>query len=340
MYSKTRQTIIDYLHSGVFSGVNYWMFDQGQIISESLGQLATIPVSEPMVATALFDVASLTKVICTTSVLLRLYEKGRISWEDALQKHLPTFTDAKITLRHLLTHTAAIETYIPNRDQLDAQQLRAAYLTLQSGKNLGKEVKYTDAGTILLGFMLEEIFQKDVTTIFQQEVLTPLGMTASCFLPKNSPYPIVPTEQLASGQVLRGITHDPKARVLASHAGNAGLFANMADLIKFCQMYLAYGADYLQKATVRMLLQDQTPLGSGFRSLGWDLKGEISQPFLFHTGYTGTFLSIDPFHQQAFIFLSNRVHPRDNRQAYIEKRDRLLAIYMQEKQNRLKFKNS
>ncbi|EOT38109.1 serine hydrolase domain-containing protein [Enterococcus columbae] len=331
MYTKTRQTIHQFLKQGVFSGVNYWLFDQGKIISESIGQMAVLPKTEPMDEQALFDVASLTKVVCTTSVLLKLYEQGQLDFDRPLKSYLPTFQDERITIRHLLTHTADIQTYIPNRDQLTAEQLRAAYLTMQAGQQLGQVVKYTDAGTILLGFMLEEIYQQPVTTIFKQVVLTPLSMQASGFPPKLSNLPIVPTEQLASGEILRGMTHDPKARVLGNHAGNAGLFTNMDDLIRFCKMYLDFGGNYLQESTVRMLLQDQTPTGSGGRSLGWDLKGASEQAFLFHTGYTGTFLAIDPLAQQAFLFLSNRVHPVDHRQAYINKRDELLAIYQQEK---------
>ena len=201
-----------------------------------------------------------------------------------------------------------------------------AYLTLKAGDNLGKVVKYTDAGTILLGFMLEEIFQKPVTTIFKEEILEPLEMLNSQFPPLDTHYSIASTEDTLCGQ-----THDPKARVLAEHAGNAGLFTNLADLLKFTQMYLNEGRlpdgrTFLQRETIAQLYQDQTPNKEGRRSLGWDLR----YGFLFHTGYTGTFLCIDPKLQQAFIFLSNRVHPHDFRQEYLAKRDELIAIYLKE----------
>ncbi|GCF95139.1 serine hydrolase [Enterococcus florum] len=285
----------------------------------------------------LFDVASLTKVVCTTTVMLHLQEKKRLFWDDSLKSHLPEFVDPTITLRHLLTHTSDIQMYISNRDRLNQQELIAAYLKLHGGKKIGKTVKYTDAGTILLGFLIEKMYQKKVIDVFQDVVLTPLHMNDSLFLPK-APYDrIVPTEKLANGTILKGITHDPKARVLAEHAGNAGLFSNLKDLNRFVRMYLDQGEisgyPYLQGQTIFNLLKDQTPTKTGGRSIGWDLKYSSldKQPLLFHTGYTGTFLLIDPIKQSAFVFLSNRVHPKDFRAEYVKHRDEILTVYLNER---------
>ncbi|MDN6519133.1 MAG: serine hydrolase, partial [Enterococcus sp.] len=133
------------------------------------------------------------------------------------------------------------------------------------------------------------------------------------------------------------ITQDPKARVLAEHAGNAGLFTNLKDLSKFAKMYLNLGRVrdmiYLHDKTVQELLKDQTPTGKGKRSIGWDLKvSPVDQsPLLFHTGYTGTFLLLDVVKKSAFIFLSNRVHPEDHRASYVAQRDEILSCYLNER---------
>ncbi|MBO1304933.1 beta-lactamase family protein [Enterococcus sp. 669A] len=335
MYPKTTKIIEEKLQQGVFPGVVYSFIEGDQQQTTTLGLAQVEPVIRPMEENALFDVASLTKVICTTTMLLKLWEEKKIEWDQPLQELLPDFQDERITLRHLLTHTSDIQTYIPQRDQLNAQELRAAYLTLQSGENLGKQVKYTDAGTILLGFMLEELYQEDVVTIFRQHILEPLEMSDSCFLPEVIDERFVPTEKMSNGEVLRGITHDPKARVLAEHAGNAGLFTNMKDLKKFTEMYLNFGSVngkiYLQESTIAFLLSDQTPTGNGGRSLGWDLRYEVQQqPLLFHTGYTGAFMLLDPVKHSAFLFLSNRVHPQDHRAEYVRQRDEILAAYLSE----------
>lgn len=335
MYEKTQRLIKDKLSQGVYSGVVYELITESEKTVQVFGNMATVPQVEPMVKDALFDVASLTKVVCTTTVVLKLWEAGKLDLDLPLNTYLPEFVNREITLRHLLTHTSDIQTWIENRDQLSPTQLQEAYMLLAPGENLGKEVKYTDAGTLLLGFMLEKIYQQPVVAIFQQEVLKPLGMKDSLFLPTDSKK-IVPTEQQPDGTVLRGVTHDPKARILGAHAGNAGLFTNQADLEKFVMMYLnqgeSNGRPFLQRATIQMLLQDQTPDGGGQRSLGWDLKfaKEDKRPLLFHTGYTGTFLLMDILKKRALIFLSNRVHPKDHRAAYLKERDEIIEEYLKE----------
>lgn len=335
MYEKTQAMIKEKLDQGVYPGVVYRFFDKDKSETHALGYAAVVPHKEQMTSEALFDVASLTKVVCTTTVILKLVGRGQVEIDRSLHQYLPSFKNTQITLRHLLTHTADIQTYIPDRDQLDQQELREAYLSFEPGDQLGKKVQYTDAGTILLGFMLEELYQQAVVTIFQQEVLVPLGMTDSYFLPDatlNSR--IVPTQQQVTGEVLRGVTHDPKARVLGRHAGNAGLFTNVDDLGKFCEMLVNWGLfqgqSFLKRETIESLLQDQTPTGEGGRSLGWDLRSKRDGTFLFHTGYTGTFLLVDPERKRYFIFLSNRLHPQDHRDHYQQERDKIVDCYFQE----------
>lgn len=340
MYPETVEVIKKKMHQGVFPGAAFCLIEDQTMEQDTLGAAQVEPTKLPLQKEYLFDVASLTKVVCTTTVMLKLFEAGRITWDQTLHELLPKFQNEAITLRHLLTHTSDIQTYIPRRDQLNADELRAAYLTLEPGENLGKKVQYTDAGTILLGFLIEELYQKPAVAVFKEEVLQPLEMTDSCFLPQPPYQQIVPTEKQKNGHILKGVTHDPKARVLGEHAGNAGLFTNLKDLCEFAKMYLNLGRVkdmiYLQEKTIRMLLQDQTPDRKGGRSLGWDLKSSAldQTPVLFHTGYTGTFLLLDVVKQSAFIFLSNRVHPVDHRKEYIHHRDELLACYLQERKER------
>ncbi len=336
MYPKTKQLILKKLEEGYYPGVVGAFIKKAEVERFAAGYAQIVPDIQLMEEDLLFDAASLTKVIATTSLVLRLWEDGKIELDRPLANYLPTFENQTITIRHLLTHTSDIKTWIPHRDQLSQAELITAYLKLQPGEQLGKVVKYTDAGTILLGFMLEEIFQEPATELFQEQVLEPLGMMNSLFLPYPSKR-IVPTQRLSTGEILRGVTHDPKARILAEHAGNAGLFIDLEDSIKFVNMYLNKGKTtngrFLEERTIQALLKDQTPHKTGDRSLGWDLKKDMSDhhPILFHTGYTGTFLLIDLIDQTAFIFLSNRVHPEDHREAYIECRDEIVENFLKEK---------
>lgn len=335
MYDRTIQMIEAMRERQIFPGACVSFFSKGQSKDYVTGYAQLVPEQVPMRKQLLFDVASLTKVICTTTVVLQLMEEGQLVIDHPLKDYLPQFNDPKITIRHLLTHTADIHTYIENRDSLSKDALREAYYQVHSGADRGKIVSYTDTGTILLGFMLENMLNKNVVDIFRERVLLPLQMRNSLFLPEEAE-DIVPTELHPVRGLIHGATHDPKAFVLAEHAGNAGLFTNMADLKKFVQMYLhkgkAQGQTFLEKETIMQLLSDQTPLKMGNRSLGWALKQDrTGQNLLFHTGYTGTFLLIDPVKNESMIFLSNRVHPVDKRALYIKERDLLINTYLNEK---------
>lgn len=335
MYKKTKQKIEELMNEGIFPGVSFSFIREDKSEDHTFGNAQIIPTVEPLKQSQLFDVASLTKVICTTTVILQLIETGMLELDTPVHKYFSAIEDRRLTIRHLLTHTSDIQSYIENRDNLAKDQLRAAYLQVRSGDNLGKKVAYTDTGTILLGFLLEELLGKELIEIFKERVLEPLDMTASAFLPRDFSQ-IVPTENHPIRGLIRGQTHDPKAFVLAEHAGNAGLFTNLTDLKKFTTMYLNEG-EYrknrlLKKSTIYSLLLDQTPDKKGQRSLGWDLKKDSTgHSLLFHTGYTGTFLLIDPIQKTGFVFLSNRIHPVDNRAKYMEKRDELIQVYLSEK---------
>ncbi|WYJ97852.1 hypothetical protein DOK67_0002162 [Enterococcus sp. DIV0212c] len=335
IYKETTEKIKELMNEGVFPGVSFSFITKDKVEDHIWGNAQILPAVEPMNCSLLFDVASLTKVICTTTVVLQLMETEIIDIDQPFKTYYPIFEDEKITIRHLLTHTADIQSYIENRDSLSKDELRAAYSQVKSGDQLGKQVAYTDTGTILLGFMLEELVGKEAIEIFEERVLQPLGMSDSLFLPED-PLKTIPTEIHPVRGLIRGQTHDPKAFVLAEHAGNAGLFTNLTDMKKFVSMYLNEGSynknQVLEKNTIDLLLRDQTPNGKGRRSLGWDLKRDFTDsPLLFHTGYTGTFLLIDPLEKEGFVFLSNRVHPNDNRAEYIKKRDELIEIYLKEK---------
>ena len=159
MYPETKQLILKKLEEGYYPGVVGAFIRKNEVERFFAGNAQVVPEIQPMEEDLLFDAASLTKVIATTSLVLRLWEDGKIELDRPLADYLPAFDNQTITIRHLLTHTSDIQTWIPDRDQLSQEELIAAYLKLQPGDQLGKAVKYTDAGTILLGFMLEEIFQ-------------------------------------------------------------------------------------------------------------------------------------------------------------------------------------
>lgn len=337
MYPKTQSKIQTLLEEKIFPGVNYAFIKGTDTQLKTLGHAQIVPTKEKLSADHLYDVASLTKVIGTTSLILKLWEEGDIDLMTPLHHYLPAFTNPDITILELLTHTSDVQAYIENRDQLSPDQLRQALLQLAPGDNRGQRMQYTDTGTLLFGFLLESLKNQPIQKQITEEVLKPLGMTHSTFNPTSSDI-VAPTEQHPKRGLIKGQVHDPKAYTLGEHCGSAGLFSSVEDCLIFARMILNQGKNqrnqtFLKSSTIQQLSQDWTGKNHFMRSLSWDLlPGKTGEPpLLYHTGYTGTFMIIDCHNQEAFVFLSNRVHPVDNRDEYLAKRDELIKIYLEEK---------
>lgn len=333
MYPETQKKIAEMLKDAVFPGATYTFIDKDEMETQLIGSAAILPEREDLWEGILYDVASLTKVIVTTTLLLQLHEEGKIDFEDPVQAYLPAFQSGLVTIRHLLTHTSDLKGYIKNRDALSAEELAAALIALEPGENLGRKVVYTDTGLILAGFIIEKLTGKSVEDNFEERIKRPLTMTASSYRPTD-PMRCVPTQNHPTRGMIRGSVHDPKALILGGHCGSAGLFAPMQDLIRFSQMMLHFGEwegqRILRKETVQALLQDWGKVQGQPRSLGWNLFQDGEDFVLWHTGYTGTFMILDPNRQKAFLLLSNRVHLEDCRPEWIAVRDELIAIYLKE----------
>lgn len=333
MYPETQKKIADMLKDAVFPGVSYTFIDKEKTETRLIGSAAILPKREDLREGMLYDVASLTKVIVTTTLLLQLHEEGKINFDDPVQAHLPAFPSDAVTIRQLLTHTSDLKGYIKNRDALSAEELTTALISLEPGVNLGKKVVYTDTGLILAGFIIEKLTGKSVAENFEERIKKPLAMTESSYHPTN-PMRCVPTQNHPSRGVIRGSVHDPKALILGGHCGSAGLFAPVQDLVRFSQMLLHFGEwkgqRILRKETVQALLQDWGNVQGQPRSLGWNLFQDGEDFVLWHSGYTGTFMILDPNRQKAFLLLSNRVHLEDRRPEWIAVRDELIAIYFKE----------
>lgn len=330
---KTTKLLHDLAEKRIVPGVSYSMIHQGKLQSEVFGEKEIFPRHEKLVPGLLYDVASLTKVVCTTPMILKLLEEQRLSLDQPIAQLLPCFTDQRVTLRHLLTHTSAITGYIKDRDQLNATELLTAiYEQMHVGDWLGEKVVYTDINMILLGQIIEKFYHLPVQTVFKNEVLKPLKLNESTFEPSKQ-Y-CVPTAVDPIRGLIKGEVHDPKAYVLGKHCASAGLFMTLNDLTKYVSWLLGqFGTlPLLSDQTVVSLFADYTPNKTGHRSLGFDLcDTPDGRACLYHTGYTGTFILIDWLKQDALVVLTNRVHPRQQNSRYLQARDQLIKTYLKEK---------
>jgi CubicO group peptidase (beta-lactamase class C family) len=223
-----------------------------------------------------------------------------------LKVYYPDFENESLTIRDCLTHHSGINPFIPNRDRLNARELKQAINQIEVTED--KSFLYTDINFLLLGFMIEELLEKDLATCIEERVTQPFEMVHTIYGPVSASVPTVKG-------VDPGMVHDPNARVLGRHAGSAGLFSTLPDLEKFIQHYLS--DDFAKDLTY-----DYSNYEDKSRSLAWDLE----ENWLGHTGYTGTYVAFNRVDQQAIIFLTNRTFDKDERQDWIKERDELITI--------------
>jgi uncharacterized protein YbbC (DUF1343 family)/CubicO group peptidase (beta-lactamase class C family) len=311
---------------------------RGDLVSyhRAFGQRAIAPAAEAMTEDTIFDLASLTKVVATTTSVMRLVEEGRIRLADPVARHIADFGKygkTGITIRHLLTHTSGLRPDL----ELDVEfhgadeAIRRAIEEVPTAPP-GERFVYSDINFFLLGDIVRRVSGERLDRYAKAQIFDPLGMKDTSFLPPDSWRPrIAPTEACrgrawpcggADVPFLRGIVHDPTARRMDGVAGHAGLFSTAADLSRFCRMLLGGGrlgaARILSPATVARMTSPSTPPEMhAVRGLGWDIDSSYSsnRGELFpigsygHTGFTGTSLWLDPATKSYVIFLSNRVHP-------------------------------
>ncbi|ASB96024.1 serine hydrolase domain-containing protein [Streptococcus equi] len=287
------------IQEGLYHGASLALFRCGGWQEHYIG---TLDGQRPVTKGLVYDLASVSKVVGVATVCIAMINSGALALDTPLRHYYPDAQKLEVTLRQLLTHTSGLDPYIPNRDQLNAQQLRAAMHQLQVKDD--KTFHYTDVNFLLLGFMLEHLHGKSLDELFQEMVFTPFGMTETSFGPRPEAVPTVKG-------VLDGEVHDPKAKVLGNHAGSAGLFSTIRDLERFIEHYLKESfSDRLFQSYSRQ----EKP-----RSLGWSLEGD----WISHTGYTGPFIMLNKKEQQAAIFLTNRTYDKDDRALWIKERRQL-----------------
>jgi uncharacterized protein YbbC (DUF1343 family)/CubicO group peptidase (beta-lactamase class C family) len=302
----------------------------------AFGDRAVEPRREAMTTDTIFDMASLTKVVATTTAVLRLVEAGKIRLGDPVVKYIPEFKSDgkdKITVRQLLTHYSGLRPDVDFQTPWTGRQtaLEMVWAEVPVAPPDEKFI-YSDINFIVLGELVARVSGQPLDRLVRQEIFEPLGMHHTTFSPPAEwRLRIAPTEKInatwfrkktGENYWLRGEVHDPTAYRMGGVAGHAGLFSSADDLAIFAEMLLNLGeyrgVRVLSPMSVRAMTSPQSPPGKpDVRGYGWDIASGFSAPRgdLFpvgsygHTGWTGTSIWIDPSTQTYVILLTNRVHP-------------------------------
>lgn len=272
---------------------------------------------------SIYDMASLTKVVATTTALMMLEESGQLDIDRTVSSYLPELNSPEktgITVRQLLTHRGGFEAFAALWRTLRSREQFLDSINKRPLANPpGTKTVYSDWDFIILGLVVERITGATLDAFTAEHVFRPLGMNDTRFLPPAELKPRIAWTEVDSARGhIHGDVHDPNAWAMGGVAGHAGLFSSARDLSVFCQMMLDgdahNGVHLIKPTTIARWTARQGKESS--RALGWDTPspnssaGHYFSPRSFgHTGYTGTSIWVDPEKQLYVILLTNRVDP-------------------------------
>ncbi|MBC1378998.1 serine hydrolase domain-containing protein [Listeria innocua] len=328
MFYKTKQLLDQLVQNGSTPGISYQIKTNNLEENRIMGLKSVFPEAQilPRTTDNIYDIASLTKVIATTTRVLQLIEQKHFQLEDSVQAYLPDFKYENVTILHLLTHSSGLAQNIPNYKMDASEDVRSYVFATPQVNAPGTQVTYADANFLLLGYLISK-FDGNYEQSIQKNILEPLQMSQTSFHPTDKSQ-VIPTELDQTRGLIQGDVHDFKAWTAKSGTGHAGLFSTLADLSKFRDaLILQNGAPILTEKTLQIMQINHTPGLNRTRGLGWDLRGES---VLYHTGFTGTFMVLDLQNKASLIVLSNRVHPSRANPNFVLKRDSIVDTFLEE----------
>lgn len=311
----------DAVEEGVFPGCVCAIVTDKQVDYYCEGFKSIYPIKQEIHLNTLYDIASLSKVVATTPMILKLIQTSKLTYQTKVNEIIPEFKNDKITILDLLTHTSGLKADLgwplgTSEQEMFNDVCSYARLVVPHG-----EVIYSDIGYMILGWIIEKITYQSLDQTIKEEIFIPLNMTHSYYrLNESLKKQVAPTEISSyTHQLIQGTVHDRKAQNCNGIAGHAGVFTNIYDLVNYTQMILDDGKFnhqvFLEERYIKDMFQcwtseGQIPRGIGY--LTYDSTGIFSKYHshytIGHTGFTGTSLFIDKENRIGIILLSNRIH--------------------------------
>ena len=348
-YEIIEKAIADKAFPGATLAVGY----KGKVAIHAFGKLSYDAKARAVQTNTMYDIASLTKVVVTTTLVAKLVEGDfpvPLDLDAKIERYLPEWASGpqpdwrhRVTVRHLMTHTSGLppfkEYWRTSKGKQDTlNRIFAEPLDYEPGTKM----VYSDLGIILMAEIIERLTGRTLDELARSYIFGPLQMNDSMYKPPKKIWPVIaPTEidNQYRHRLIQGEVHDENAAAIGGVSGHAGVFSTAPDLAAFCQMLLnggVYGHQrILRRATVAQFTAPQE-LSGRTRTLGWVVPTEGSSSGHFfsthsfgHTGFTGTSIWIDPDRQLFVVFLTNRVHPTRENHKIAEVRPALHDAIMQ-----------
>jgi CubicO group peptidase (beta-lactamase class C family) len=335
-FAPVYQVLINAIAARAFPGCAVGVYAQGRVVlQDALGGSTYNGDAFPITSETVYDIASISKVVATTTAAMILAERGALEIDTPLGDLLPGFVVGRssgerarhITIRHLLAHNSGLPGYVELfRNAKTPEDLVRACLQLPIETEPGTRAEYSDPGFILLGKALEALTRESLATWVRREIFTPLHLRSTDYAPAPARRDLIPPTEEDQGfrnRRIQGEVQDENAWLLKGVAGHAGVFSNVSDLLRFAGSVLAAARNdagrsapkLFSKQTLERFSERQGPAGSS-RALGWDTPSEnssaghyFSKRSIGHLGYSGCSLWIDLDAQIAIVLLTNRTWP-------------------------------
>ncbi len=326
-FRRAFDVIREAIAAHAFPGASLAVTLDGKLLAwRGFGRFTYDPESPSVSPTTVYDLASVTKVVATTTVAMMLYESGSLNFEKKVCEFLPCFAEGSgdrrkdVTVRHLLAHTSGLPGYeklfltASHRDELVGAAERVPLVA-----EPGSVAEYSDIGFILLGEILTKIMEEPLDCFCDRAIFEPLGMAAARFVPPpewSTQIPPTENDLTFRRRIIQGEVNDENCSVMGGISGHAGLFGSALDVATFAHCILNGGSPILKPETIALFTRREVSPAGTSRALGWDTPSTPSQSGRYfgprsygHLGFTGTSLWCDPDRRLSVTLLTNRTWP-------------------------------
>ena len=336
-FDKISEIIKKGVDKSDFPGAQFCLIENNKISCGFYGYNAIYPRKVKLNGDEVYDIASLSKIISTTTLILQLIEKGIISLKTTLKSLLNNYFDDKTTIYQLLTHQSGLPPIVSNSNKLfsKADLLEQIYQERFSYEPETKIV-YSDVGYLLLGLVIEQLYEKPLNEVAKNEIFKKIKMNNTTYRPNF--YKSVVTEYrddlLFKGYV-RGVVHDERSFLFEGLAGHAGVFSTAKDIAKYIQSFLN-DEKILKNKTKEQIYNLTITKASNYdydltRTLGFQKftsMPETNNYLITHTGFTGCNMWIDKKNKRGFVLLSNAIHPKREDNKIFSYREDILKLFV------------